>query len=249
MEGLNINMLDKGLRKKIGSYLEEWIGVYGRDIVSLGVYGNTSGAEARRDLSEVNILAVLDKVGLEQMDKGLKLIAKGAKAGIAAPLMLTLEHIRTSQDSFPIEFLEMKESYVCVYGRDVLKDLHVDRGNLRLFCEQQLKGKLIRLRQAYLEIGLKRKGVEALLKDCLRVLFPVFRSCLRLKNIVVPLKKEDVLLRLGREFGLTVDGFIAILRDRENDEKINGEDVRVFLGKFVREIGNLAEKIDKFSLS
>ena len=71
--------------------------------------------------------------------------------------------------------------------------------------------------------------MEALIKESLDSLFPVFRGLLRLKGIVPPIKKEDIARSLSDAFGVDYDTFIAVLKDEKNDEKIAGEELESFL--------------------
>ncbi len=190
-------------------------------------------------------MVILERLGLSELQKSLKLVSKGINKKITAPLFLTRKHMQTSTDVFPIEFLEMKERHLLLYGEDLLSSLEIDPANLRLFCEEQIRGKLIRIRQAYLEIGLKRKGIEALLKESLSALTPVFRNLLRLKGKTPPLERAQIYRQLAEEFALDSDVFLAILRDTENDEKIGAQDVEVFLERYIAQIQKLAFAVDQ----
>ena len=130
--------------------------------------------------SDINLIIMVDKLGMGELRTCLKLIKKGRKKGITAPLFFTAEHIRTSADAFPIEFLEMKEKHIHIYGSDPFSDLIIDPKNLRLQCEQQIKGQLIRLRQSYLEVGLQKRQILGLLITSFTGLLPVLRNTIRL---------------------------------------------------------------------
>jgi len=88
--------------------------------------------------------------------------------------------------------------------------------------------------------SLAKKGVEALMKESMNSLIPVFRAMLRFKIQNVPVDKEQVLIGFCNHFGLAKDVFIAILKDRMNDEKIKGEDAEVFFEKYLKEIEKLS---------
>ena len=121
-------------------------------------------------------MIVLRELTFYDLKKSLKIVSRGIEQRITAPLFLSRRHIETSADVFPVEFMEIKENNILLYGEDIWSDLKIDNRNIRLQCEEQIKGKLIRLRQAYLEIGLKKKGIEALLKESLYALMPIFRN-------------------------------------------------------------------------
>jgi predicted nucleotidyltransferase len=245
MESLRFDSVRQDVRKLIEPYLKNLLGLHGDNIISIVLYGSATGEDFSPKSSDVNLLVVFNELAFPQLNKSLKLISSGISRRIAAPLFLSRTHIETSKDAFPVEFLEIKENNILLYGEDVFKDMHIEQTHLRLFCEQQIKGKLIRLRQAYLEVGLKKKGIEALMKESLYGLMPIFRSLLRIKLITPPVAKEEILRKLADAFTLNKEVFIAILKDKKDDEKIAGQDVAVYFEKYIGEIKKLALGVDQ----
>ena len=141
----------------------------------------------------------------------------------------------------------MKENHVLIYGEDVLSSLDIPQKYLRLFCEQQIKGKLIRIRQAYLEVGLKHRGMEVLLKDSLTAFMPVFRILLRLKGRVSPINKLKILEELCGEFQLDHDVFKTIYRSITQEERILRHKIDPFIGEYLKELGKLSDAVDRIS--
>jgi hypothetical protein len=245
MTKLHLELVRPEVKKLIKPYLEKLIDIHRSNIISINLYGSATGGDFFLKTSDINLLIIFKKLTFGDLKKSLKIISRGIKKKIAAPLVLTQNHIKTSQDVFPIEFLDMKENHLCLYGENVLDSININAEHLRLFCEEQIKGKLIRLRQAYLEIGLRRKGIEALMKESLYALIPVFRNLLRLKSIVPTIDKEDILRKLSAKFDLNAEVFVAILRDKQNDEKIAGVNVEVYFEKYFGQIEKLAQAVDK----
>lgn len=241
----NLDKLDAQLRKILQPYLNKLLEIHQNNIVSIFVCGNATGTDYVYKVSNVNLFIVLERLEFQDLQKSLKVVSGGISKKIAAPLLLTRRHMETSTDVFPVEFLEMKENHLLLFGEDILESLEVNSENIRLFCEEQIKGKLIRIRQAYLEIGLKRKGIEALLKESLASLTPVFRNLLRLKGKTPPIRNEEVYQQLCAEFDLDKDVFLAILHDSKNDEKIGAQDVEVFFERYINQIQKLAIAVDQ----
>lgn len=242
---VNLQKISLQAAKIIEPYLRKLLGIHPGNIISIVLSGAAAGKDYLPGISQINLLVVFNTLGFGELKKSLRLVSQGIRKKIAAPLFLTRQHIETSLDVFPIEFLEMKENHILLYGEDILSGLEINSEHIRLFCEEQVKGKLIRIRQAYLEIGLKRKGTEALLKESLSTLTPVLRNLIRLKGKVPPLKKEDIYSQLSAEFGLEQDVFLAILKDTANDEKINAQDVEVFFERYIAQIQKLAVAVDR----
>lgn len=246
---INIEMLPEEIRRKVHKYLTKLIKLHGNNIVSTFIYGSATGRNYISGKSDVNMVVILKELTFADLKKSLKLVSWGISKRIAAPLMLTVRHIQTSTDVFPVEFLEMKDNNYLLYGQDLLKNLPVEESNIRLQCEQQLKGKLIRIREAYLEIGLRRKGIVSLLKESLNSLFPIFRGLLRVKTAQSsPTDKEEIIDSLVKNFGIDPGVFLAILRDKKDDNKIDSQDAEPFFEKYIQEIQKLAIASDELKL-
>lgn len=242
---MNLEKLPDKIGTILQPYLEKLIELLGDNLIAAAVYGSAAGDDFSPKSSDLNLLLVCEKVDLPTLKKCLKLVERGRKKHITAPLFLTREHLDTSADVFPMEFLEFKENHLPVYGEDLLSNLQVDLKNLRHQCEEQIKGKLIRIREVYLEVGLRRKGIEALLKESLSSLMPAFRNILRLKGLKPPVRKAEILSQLEQEFGLKKDILVEIWKDKQDDERIGGEKAETYLGRYLEEIENLARAVDK----
>ena len=241
----NLENLPKEVRRKILPYMNEMLKIHGENVDSIFIYGSAAAGNYRAGESDVNSAVVFKKLSFEELKKSLKLVNRGIRKRIVAPLFFTPEYIKTSSDTFPIEFLEMKENHVLIYGEDPLTGLEIDPSHIRFICEEQLKGKLIRIRQAYLEIGLRKKGMEALVKESLNSLLPVFRGLLRLKGVNPSRSREENIKLLSKSFDIDADTFFVVLKDEKNDEKVGGEDIEAFLKRYIDQIEILAEAADK----
>ena len=169
MEGLqNLEQLNKQIISPVSHYAENLIKIHKRNILSIAIYGSAVGEDFIFGVSDINMAVILDKLGFEDLKKSLLIVSRGLKYKISAPLFLTKDYVIASTDVFPIEFFQIKENNIVIFGEDIFGPLRIDGENLRLFCEQQIKGKLVRVRQAYLEIGLRQAGIKHILKDSLK---------------------------------------------------------------------------------
>ena len=242
---INVEKLLPEVRECLLLYMEEMLKVHNDKILSIFVYGSACGGDYIKGISDINSAVVFKQMDFAQLKASLKRIRVGIKNKITAPLFLTPEYIKSSCDTFPIEFLEMKENHILIYGEDFLKNLQIDPVNIRYICEEQLKGKLIRMRQAYLENGLNEKAIKALMIESLNSLMPIFRGLLRLRGITPPLFKEEVIGLVGDYFNVGKDTFIAILKDKKNIEKIHRRKLETLFVDYLEQIKNLAEAADK----
>ncbi|MGB2662018.1 MAG: hypothetical protein WBD04_06510 [Candidatus Omnitrophota bacterium] len=244
MEIKNLEKLPVGVKNVLEPYLNEIIQAYDKDIVSIFAYGSVTGPDYNPKTSDINLAIVLKEVSLEKLKPVLKTAKSGMKRKVTAPLFLSPSYIKMSLDTFPMEFMSMKDSRLVLAGDDVLADVEVDKADLRRECEYQLKGKLLTIRQAYLEQGLNRKGLEGLVKNSFRALLPVFQNVLRLRNESLPTGKEEILCQMGEEYDLDVSSFLEILRDKKTDGRIGGKPLEEFLEDFLKQLERLTDIVD-----
>ena len=122
---VNIETLPEAARKRIVPFCEQMLQLHGETIESMVVYGSATGLNFVPKRSDVNLLIVVSELGYETLRQSLRLVDRGIKKKIAAPLFLTRQNIERSLDVFPIEFLEMKENHVVIYGEDPLEGIEM----------------------------------------------------------------------------------------------------------------------------
>lgn len=238
MELNNIEKIPLEYRGILEKFVSNFVNLYGEEIVSIFLYGSAATPDYNPKTSDINIAIVLKNISFKKLKASLKIIKTGRKHKITVPLFLTREYIKMSLDTFPMEFMNMKDSRCVVYGEDVLSDISADKEDMRRECEYQLKGKLITIRQAYLEQALNRKGLQSLMKTSLRALIPVFQSVLRLKQgYVSAVRKEDILRRLEAEFEVDGSVFLEVLQGKKITEAI--------VENFLLQLTRLSENVDK----
>lgn len=243
-EIINIQQLPDFIRLDVGRFVERLIAIHQGNIVSVAVYGSAASGNFIPKISDVNVFTVVKKLDFSVLKSTLKLVQEGRGKKINAPLFLTEDYIARSLDVFPIEFLDMKNHHVLVYGKDIFKDMTVDTAHLRIFCEQQVKGKLLRIRQAYLETGFDMRGKINLLSDSLNALVPIFGNLLRLRNLPVPSSKLDILKSVGQEFGIDDSAMLAVYQNRAGIKKMDARTVDEYLDNLIQQLEKLALVID-----
>ena len=241
----NFEKLPVEVQRVFIPYLNDLISIHQDNCISAFIYGSGTGKSYFHNVSNINSGLILRKLDFSSLTASLKIVSKGLSQKIVAPLFLTKEYIQSSLDVFPIEFLEVKENHILLYGEDVLPSLKIPEQYIKLFCEQQVKGKLIRVRQAFLENGLNKKAIESILKDSLQALWPVFRNLIRLKGVVPGHHKEEILQQITQRYALDRDVFVTVYNAMAKVEKIPPEKLNVLFGLYIAELEKLASQLDR----
>jgi len=242
---LGLSGLNPKVTEVLNPYCQEMVSLHGKNLKSIVLYGSATGADFVAKHSNVNLMIILNEVTQAALKESLKTVAKGRKRGIVAPLFLDNEHIRRSADVFPIEFLDIQDNHVTLYGEDPFASLTIDSGNIRLQCEHELKGKLIRVRQGYLERGLLKKDVAALLVESLTSFIPIFRNMLRLKGQELPKTRRRVIEKTARVFEVSSSPFVKILECKEGAKVPDAKTVDEVLADYLSQLDKLAIAIDE----
>ncbi|MCM8796656.1 MAG: hypothetical protein NC923_02065 [Candidatus Omnitrophica bacterium] len=239
MEELRIK---RKLKDKVNGFLQGLNQIYADELVSVIVYGSAASGEFVERHSNLNLLVVLKDSSIENIKKASELVARYR---MLSPLFMGETDIATSTDVFPIEFLDMRENYLLLYGKDILKDLQIDTKNLRFQCEHELKAKLISLRQMYLRTrGNKDWLHNLLLKSFTSVLY-IARNLLRIKGKLPVYKKEELLDEVAAEFCIELETWKKILQARNRQIRLSGSETETLFIAFTKDLEKIAESVDK----
>jgi hypothetical protein len=238
-------VLDEKLGKVLGEFVEMMKGMYGDGLVSLYVFGEGAVEPPGGGRQAVKLLAVMAEVGPEELRRYAGVYLKWNKKGVPAPLMMTEGVLDASTDVFPIEFLEMKEAHVLLYGRDVLAKLEIGLENLRRQCEEQVKGKLIHLQQAYMEACGDRKALAALMASSIEPFIEIMRNLIRINKDAAHLDRETIIRESCGLLGLDESPFAEAYGIRRTGETPSKEELESLFARYLTEVKLMAEKVDK----
>jgi hypothetical protein len=195
MDDFDLNGIPGEAARVFQPFAQELLAKFSSSLLSLSVTGSCITGEFVPGKSDIHSVLVLTQTDLPEFDI-LASMSRFKKRRIRSPLIMTEEYIRRSLDVFPIEFLDIKLFHKTVYGLDHFGKVAIDKAQLRLQCERDLKGKLINLQRGYVSCGGRTREVRALLLEALPGFFTLLRSMLFLVQapVVPPARKADVLI-------------------------------------------------------
>lgn len=223
---------------------EDYKALFGDDLISIILYGSAAGPDYRPGKSDINLMIVLTEKGIHELEKAFKAAAKWRKRKVATPLFLTEEYVASSMDIYPIEYLNMQQRYLPVYGKDVLKDLTFKPEFLRLQCEREIKGKLLLLRRAFLETSGTGAALRTVISQSIGAFEAAFRAVLHLKGKESPPEKREVIRSACKSFDLDAPLFERLLDIREERIKLGDEELKGLFQGYLKEVRKLSEQVD-----
>jgi predicted nucleotidyltransferase len=228
--------------------VKDYQSIFGSDLLSVILYGSGARGEYIPKKSDINFLILLSENGIDSLSKAFKVVVRWRKRRVNTPLFLTKNYIQASLDVFPIEFLNLKSYYQVVYGEDVLQSLVIEKKFLRLQCEREIKGKLLQLRQQFLETKGSKREIENLLARSAPTFYSIFRALLFLQDKAIPSGSKDLLSLVAQETGLNSSLMLDILKIKEGSKKLATAEAVSFMEQYIEQIKKLSAFIDEMKM-
>ncbi len=219
--------------------------LFGSDLVSIILYGSAASGEYIAGKSDINFMIVLSEEAMDTLYRTIDLVTKWKRRNVAIPLFLTEEYVRTSLDAFPIEYLNFQNSYELVSGKDILKHLAFDPHFLRLQCEREIKGKLLLLREAFLETRGKGRDLQQLIAQSIQAFVAIFNGLLYLKEIELPGNKREVVRQGCDVFDLDGALFEKLLDIKEKKGKFSKVELTGLFRAYLKQVRKLWKLVDR----
>jgi len=229
-------------------FTQDYQAVFKDDLKSIILYGSGARGEYVPKKSDLNFLIVLTEAAMNRLREAFPLVRKWRKRRVNIPLFLTEEYIASSLDSFPVEFLNFRESHVLVFGKDVLEELPFDKKHIRLQCERELKGKLLLLREAYLDSEGRPKGLGQVSSASLTAFLSLFRALLFLKDREIPRHNDALISSAAKEMGFDETPFRDIAKIREGKIKIRREEMEGIVERYLQAIREIWKRVDQLEI-
>lgn len=232
--------------KTIGNLIENLKDTFAQKLVSVILYGSCAASTCENNFSDINLIVVIDNLCAADLKKASAAIKDFLKTKNPLPLFMDKDEWLNSCDVYPIEYLDIKERYSILYGEDIVKPLVIEKTNLRLQCEHEVKNLLIKLRQNYLAQNNNLKAIEELLKKISKSYFALFRAILRLTQDNVPLEHAQVIDSFSEKVKIDKEVFLKLLEFRKNFKAISKQEYETIIQKLIDSTNEVLKYIDKF---
>ena len=224
--------------------INDYKGVFGDALKGIILYGSAAGDEYRPGISDINFMIILDKEEIENLDKAFSVVRKWFKRKVSIPLFLTEEYISASLDVFPVEYFNFKRQYIPVFGKDVLKEINFDRELMRLQCEREVKGKLLLLREAFLESSGKGRILKDVINRSTGAFSAIFEALLYIRDKEGTGGKREIIRATCESFGLDLTVFESLHEFKQGKLKLRDQEIRDLFKRYLKEIAVLSRAVD-----
>ncbi len=214
-------------------------------LVSVVLYGSAARGDFQEKTSDFNLLVVLDKLDPSMLEILSPIVSKWLRRRQPFPRLFSPELIADSADVFPIEFLDIQAHHVILHGSDPFADLVIHRDQLRLQCERELREKMMRLREGYLETQGKPRALKRLLTESFTTFVALFRGCLHLLGGGIPVHNDDVVLAFCAHAEIDRSPFDEVAKLKRG-EKVDADPKSLF-SDYYDELTRAVRRVDRFT--
>ena len=182
------------------------------------LYGSAARGDWIAGRSDVNLMLVVEDASPGALRQLAPALAAWHKRGLTPPLIIGRGEWQRAADVFPIEITDMRLAYRVLRGLDPVGDVVVEPGELRRALESELRGKLVRLRQAYVRFG----DVAVTLGGFATSSVPALLVLLRCTNVLLGRaageNPKETMAALAVELGPEADAIVEIAGHRRDSK-------------------------------
>lgn len=235
--------------EKIGGWFGE---IFGARLQTLVVYGSGSDQRHHSRRSDLNLLAVLDRLDAATLELAAPAVRWWATQSSAPVIMLSRDEFEDDGDVFPIEYLDIQAHHTVLRGEDLFVQVPRFPEFHRRQVEHDLRAKLLRLRSAYMRCSHDARGLEELLLDSVTTFLTLFRHALVVVGEPLLWPQEQVLAAAAARFGFAAGAFEAILIARHQPVRLEGgklEALRRLFAQYLAAIQSVEHVLEDFHAS
>jgi predicted nucleotidyltransferase len=231
------------MEQKLEELVERLQKAHQERLISVVLYGSAATGDHHEEFSDLNVMCVLKAVTPQELAASEPVFKWWQGLKNPSPLLLSEEEVRTSTDCFPIEFHDMQERCRVLAGRDVIKDLVIDKTFYRAQVEHELRAKLLRLRQKAASVLADKQALLRLMVDSVSSFFVLSRHALLLSGVAVGWQKRDVVRNLPR-IGVDASPFETLLDLRERQIKTSDAEPESLFANYLKQIEAVVTHVD-----
>jgi predicted nucleotidyltransferase len=220
-------------------------GALGPRLRSVVLYGSAARGDFHEGVSDLNLVVVTDDLDLATLEALSRPVRAWTRKRQPPPRLMTPEIIADAADVYAIEFLDLRDHRVVLHGEDPFASVKVRTDLLRVQCERELREKLMRLREAYLETHATGWRLRRLLVESYSTFTALFRGCLHLMGGKPPARNVEVAAAFCARAGIDPAPFEAIAALRQGGAD-PGVDLKSLFARYYEQLGRAVGVLDAF---
>src|SRR5215210_3146366 len=204
------------VKEALNGLVEDLRATHGANLACVVLYGSAAAGDHIELRSDYNLLIALNRITPEDLRQAQAPMREWQRLGHPLPVYFTVEELSDAADVFPIEFHQMANARIVLYGHDPFEFVKLSNANLRHQTEYELRSKLIQLRRLYIPASVSVTRLQDLMADSLSSFATLFAPALMLLGEEPPVMKREVVAAISRLLKLDGSVFERIFGLRES---------------------------------
>lgn len=238
------------IQEALNSLVGDLLATHGDNLASVVLYGSAAAGDHIELRSDYNLLIALRHIGPEDLRLAQAPVREWQRLGHPVPVYFTVEELADAGDVFPIEFHQMEQARIVLYGNDPFEYVTLSNENLRHQAEYELRSKLLQLRRLYIPASTSIEKLCDLMSDSLASFAAIFRAVLILHGQPAPVSKVDCVRATAELLRLDPTPFELIFQFRTSGSLPDSEeDANTIVAGYMNQIQQVIEAVDHLSIS
>src|SRR6185295_18939182 len=242
-------MVKTVLHQALSGLVDDLRATHGDNLACVVLYGSAAAGDHIELRSDYNLLIALNRITPEDLRLAQAPMREWQRLGHPLPVYFTVEELSDAGDVFPIEFHQMANARVVLYGKDPFEFVQLSDANLRHQTEYELRSKLIQLRRLYIPASISIEKLCDLMSDSLSSFAALFRAVLMLHGQQAPVSKPDGVRATAKPLRLDPTPFERIFEFRTGGNlPTSKKEANDLFGAYLFQIEQVVEAVDELPM-
>ena len=241
-------MVKSVVQEALAGLVEDLRATHGDNLTSVVLYGSAAAGDHIELRSDYNLLIALNRITPEDLRQAQAPMREWQRLGHPLPVYFTVEELADAADVFPIEFHQMANARIVLYGHDPFEFVNLSDTHLRHQTEYELRSKLIQLRRLYIPASVSSEKLSDLMSDSLSSFAALFRAVMLLHGHEAPIAKPDCVRATASLLKLDPSSFERIFQFRAGGDLPSSEkEANDLFGSYMFQIEQVVEAVDELN--
>src|ERR1044072_8619011 len=239
-------MVKTVVHEALNGLVEDLRATHGANLASVVLYGSAAAGDHSALRSDYSILIALNRITPEDLRQAQAPMREWQRLGHPLPVYFTVEELSDAAAVFPIEFHQMANARIVLYGHDPFEFVKLSNANLRHQTEYELRSKLFQLRRLYIPASVSTGKLCDLMRDSFSSFAALFRAVLLLFGEEAPVAKPDCVRATAKLLQFDPTPFERIFEFRAGGNLPAWEiEANELFGAYMVQIEQVVEAVDE----
>jgi len=228
--------------KNLDKFIESLKENLGENLISIIAFGSMANVENAKN--NLNLMIVTSKLTAENLYNISKPVQKWIKGKNPVPVFMNIEEWYSSFDVYAIEYSDIKANHKILYGEDLVKNIIINKHDLRLQCESELKSLLLKYKNNFVVNIKSDKHMKFTLSQVIKTLLIIFRSILRLYDMEVPYRAVDIIEQVAKVINFDKEIMLKLAKVKYERDDYTKKELQAVEAGLLTDIQSILKQVD-----